>query len=107
MGKDDFKYWIQKFDNDVLNIIKQKAFYPYGYMSDYEKFQEEFPSKEKFNNCLTSRKIKEYEHLLNVWNKFKMKTLKDYHDLYLKCNFLFLADVFEKFRNYGLKNYAS
>ena len=35
-----------------------------------------------------------------------MKTLKDYHDLYLKCNILFLADVFEKFRNYGLKNYA-
>ena len=32
-----------------------------------------------------------------------MKTLKDYHDLYLKCNILFLADVFEKFRNYGLK----
>ena len=27
-----------------------------------------------------------------------MKTLKDYHDLYLKCGALLLADVFEKFR---------
>ena len=34
-----------------------------------------------------------------------MKTIKDYCDLYLKCDFLLLADVFEKFRNSTLKNY--
>ena len=34
-----------------------------------------------------------------------MKTRKDYHDLYLKCDALLLADVFEKFRNNSLKNY--
>ena len=28
-----------------------------------------------------------------------MKTMKDYHDLYLKFEVLLLADVFEKFRN--------
>ena len=33
-----------------------------------------------------------------------MKTMKDYHDLYLKCDNLLLADVFEKFRNNSLKN---
>ena len=26
-----------------------------------------------------------------------MKTMKDYHDLYLKCDILLLADVFGKF----------
>ena len=35
-----------------------------------------------------------------------MKTKKDYHDLYLKCEVLSLADVFEKFRNNSLKNYG-
>ena len=35
-----------------------------------------------------------------------MKTMKDYHDLNLKCNILLLADVFEKFRNNSLKNYG-
>ena len=34
-----------------------------------------------------------------------MKTMKDYHDLYLKCAVLLLADVFRKFRNNSLKIY--
>ena len=35
-----------------------------------------------------------------------MKMMKDYHDLYLKCDVLLLADVFEKFRSNSLKNYG-
>ena len=77
-------------------------------MNDFDKFKEELPNKEKFYNSLTNRKInnEEYEHVLHVWNNFEMKTMKDYHDLYLKCDILYLADVFEKFRNDSLKSYA-
>ena len=35
-----------------------------------------------------------------------MKTMKDYPDLYFKCNVLLLADVFEKCRNNNLKKYG-
>ena len=35
-----------------------------------------------------------------------MKAMKDYHYLYLKCDVLLLADVFEKFRNDNRKNYG-
>ena len=35
-----------------------------------------------------------------------MKAMKDDHYLYLKCDILLLADVFEKFRNNSLKNYG-
>ena len=35
-----------------------------------------------------------------------MKTMKDYHDLYLKCDTLILDDVLGKFRNNSLKNYG-
>ena len=65
-------------------------------MSDFEKFKEQLPSKKKFYSSLTSKKTsdKEYEHVFKVWNKFEMKTINDYHDLYLKCYVLLLADVF-------------
>ena len=33
-------------------------------------------------------------------------TMKDYHNLYLKCDVLLLADEFKKFRNNSLKNYG-
>ena len=35
-----------------------------------------------------------------------MKTMKDYHNLYLKCDVLLLFVVLEKFRNNSLKNYG-
>ena len=65
------------------------------------------PHKENFYGCLNNRKIndQEYEHVLNVWNKFEMKMMKDYLDFYLKCDVLLLVDVFEKFRYNNLKNY--
>ena len=69
-------------------------------MSNFEKFKEELRRKEKFYSLLTGKKIsdKEYERVLKVLNKFEMKTMKNYHNLYLKCDVLLLADVFEHFR---------
>ena len=40
LSKEDFKYLSQEFDNNVLDLVKQKAFYPLQYMSDFEKFKE-------------------------------------------------------------------
>ena len=70
-------------------------------MTDFEKFEEELPNKEKFYSSLTNTKItdKEYEYDTKVWKTFEMKTMKDCHDLYLKCDVLLIANVFEKFRN--------
>ena len=48
LSNNDFKYLNQEFDNNILDLIKQKGFYPYEYMSDLETFKEELPSKEKF-----------------------------------------------------------
>ena len=92
LGKDDFKYLSQEFDNNVLELLKQKGFYPYEYMTDFKKFKEQLPSS------LT--------HVLKVWNNFEMKTIKDYQNFYLKWGVLLSADVFETFRNNSIENYG-
>ena len=63
LNKNDFEYLSQEFDNNVLDLAKQKGFYSYEYMSDFEKFKEELPGKETFYSSLTDTKItdKEYE----------------------------------------------
>ena len=101
LGKIDFKYLSQEFDNNLLDLVNQNGFYLDEYISDFEIFKEELPSKEKFYISLTDQKIsdEQYEPVFNDWDKFEMKTMKDYHELYLKCDALLLANVFEKFRN--------
>ena len=43
-------------------------------MSDSEKFKQELPEKERFYSSFTRKNIseKKYEHVLNIWKKFKM-----------------------------------
>ena len=61
LNKDDLKYSGQEFDSNLLDLVKQKGFFPCEYMSDCEKFKEELPSKEKFYSSLTDRKITDKE----------------------------------------------
>ena len=62
----------------------------------------------RYASLLTGKKIndKEYEHVITVWKRFEMKIMKDYHDLFLKCDVLLLPDLFEKIRRSSLKNYG-
>ena len=61
------------------------------------------PSKEKFTKMGAKISDKDYKHVLNVWDRFEIKAMNDYHDLYLKCDALLLAYVFKKFSNSSLK----
>ena len=47
----------------------------------------------------------DYRHGNNVFKRFKLKYLREYHDLYVQSNTLLLADVFENFRNTCLEVY--
>ena len=56
LNKDDSKYLSQEFNRNKLDLVKQKGFYPYEYMTDLGKFKEKLPSKEKFSSSLTGKK---------------------------------------------------
>ena len=45
----------------------------------------------------------DYAHIKRVCRDFKIKTLREYHDLYVQSDALLLADVFENFQNMCLK----
>ena len=47
----------------------------------------------------------DYKQANNVFRKFNLNNLGDYHDLYVKSDTLLLADVFENFRNACMNNY--
>ena len=49
--------------------------------------------------------IKDYAHVQKVWGVNEIKNMGEYHDLYVKCDTLLLADVFENFRDKCIKIY--
>ena len=57
LGKDDFKYLSQEFDNNVLDLVKQKRFYSYECMTYFKNFKEQLISKKRFYSSLTAKKI--------------------------------------------------
>ena len=65
------------------------------------------PGKELFYSNLTLENISEtdYAHANNVFKKFNINNLGEYHDLYVRSDMLLLADIFENFTQYCLENY--
>ena len=95
------------FPNNTT-LLTKKGVYPYDYVSSLLKFDEtQLLPREEFYSKLTDEHIsdEEYQHALNVWNTFNCANIRDYHNLYLKSDVLFLADVFENFRATCLKHY--
>ena len=99
LSNDDFKYLSENFNGELLELVKEKGEYSYEYMDSVEKFSEnKLPDKSKFFSSLKGECIteKDYQRGNNVWNAFKMNSMGDCHDLYLKTDVLLLADVFER-----------
>ena len=100
-----------EFCNGNLNkfiLLLKKGVYPYEYMDNWERFDEtSLPNKESFYSYLNMENIEDidYRHGSNVFKRFKLKNLGEYHDLYVKSDTLLLADVFENFRNTCLEVY--
>ena len=99
------------FCNNDLNkfvLLLRKGVYPYEYMDNWERFNEtSLPNKVPFYSNLKVENIDDidYRHGNNVFKRFKLKNLGEYHDLYVQTDTLLLPDVFENFRNMCIKVY--
>ena len=102
------KYTSERFKKEKLSLMTRKGVYPYDYMDSFDKFNKtELPTKEEFYSILIDEHIsnEDYTHAQNVWNTFKLQTMGEYHNLYLKSDILLLADVFENFRRTCIQYY--
>ena len=107
--KENLKIIDKHYTPEQARLLKQKGFFPYEYLDSIEKLKDPKPPiKKAFNSKLSGSGIteKNYNHVLNVWKTWNMKTFKDYLKLYNESDVLLLADVFENFRDLCIKIYG-
>ena len=105
LPKDDLIYTFKAFKERRLDLMSQKGVYLYDFIYSLEKFnQKELPNKDQFYSILNITDD-EYDHAKKVWNTFMIKTMGEYHDLYLVSDVLLLTDVFENFRKTCMQYY--
>ncbi|XP_029673848.1 uncharacterized protein LOC115241990 [Formica exsecta] len=95
-------------DDADFELLARKGVFPYEYVDDVDKLLEtRLPPREAFHSSLTGDVISEsdYARAIRVWERFRVETLGDYSDLYLKTDVLLLADVFENFRDACMRSY--
>ena len=95
-------------DINKFVLFSRKGVYPYEHMDGWERFNEtSLLDKTAFNGELNFEDCtdEDYMHYKKVFKELGLKNLSDYHDLYVQCDTLLLADVFENFRNKCIEIY--
>ena len=66
------------------------------------------PPKKSFYSKLNLEDIsdKDYLNVQKLWDAFGIRTLGEYHDLYVQTDTLLLADVYKKFRDKCIEIYG-
>ena len=120
LSDEDFRYLVEEFGSENLELLKQKGAYSYENMNSFERFNEEkLPTRKYFYSSTKNGKIgndgkrsdghisvKDFLTCEKTWDKFEMKNMSNYHDHCLKKDVLQLAYVFEKFIDTCLKYYG-
>ena len=109
LAKGGHEFWgFEGYISEQRSLLIRKGVYPYEYMDSWEKFRSELPSIDKFYSKLSISGIskEDYQHAKNVWDKFKLKNMGDYHDLYLETDVILVANVFKSFRKVCIENYG-
>ena len=102
--------WAGKPDipEDAFYLLLKKGYFPYKYFDNFKRFEEtKLPEIEHFYNDLKEEDIsqEDYKHACRVFETFKLKSFKEYHDLYLELDTVLLTDVFEQFRQSTLQEH--
>ena len=63
LSDNDFKYLLQEFSGDLVDLVKQKGVYPYEYMGSFKNFSEDkLPDWCGFYSSLKDKYISEKDY---------------------------------------------
>lgn len=96
-------------DDNEFALMRIKGYFPYEYVTSAAVLEEtSLPPPAAFRSRLTLSTItdEQYQHAQTVWTTFNCQTLGQYSDVYMSGDVFLLADVFETFRKFILKNYG-
>ena len=98
---DEYKIITKRHFPDNFELLKEKAHFPYEWLTKENLYDKKLPSIDKFYSSLKLQNIskKEYDKTMEIFNKLKCKNVKDYLEIYMKLDICLQADIFNTFRN--------
>ena len=85
-----FKYTSEFLNDRRFKLVTQEGVHPCDCMDSFETFNKKLPTKDEFYSIQQDEHIsnEQCKHAQNVWQTFNHKAMGQYHDLYLKSDFL-------------------
>ena len=98
---DEYKIVTKNHFPKNFELLKQKAYFPYEWLTEKNIYNKELPAIENFYSSLKLQNIneKQYNQTLRIYKELKCKNIKDYLDIYMKLDITLQSDIFNVFRN--------
>ena len=98
---DEYKIITKHHFPDYFELLKEKAHFPYEWLTKENLYDKKLPSIDKFYSSLKLQNIsqKDYNKTIEIFNKLKCKNVKDYLEIYMKLDICLQSDLFNVFRN--------
>ena len=98
---DEYKIITKRHFSDNFELLKEKACFPYKWLTKEILYDKKLPSIEKFYSSLKLQNIskREYDKTIEIFNKLKCKNVKDYLEIYMELDIYLQGDIFNVFRN--------
>ena len=98
---DKDKMITKKHFPDNFELLKEKACFPYEWLTKDDIFDKELPSIDKFYSSLKLQNMsqKEYDKTIDIYKKLKCENVKDYLEIFMRLDITFQSDIFNVFRN--------
>ena len=98
---DEHKIITKRLFSNNFELLKQKAHFPYEWVTEKNIYNKILPPIENFYSSLKLQNInqEQYDETLRIYKELKCKNVKDYLEIYMKLDICLQADIFNVFRN--------